>query len=184
MENPVQPSLTRKQNRWIAIKFILFSISAGVIELGSYTFLHELTNLDQMTGLDEVFGTEYGLTYFMALVLSVLWNFTLNRKFTFKSANNVPIAMLKVFGYYCVFAPLSIWWTVRLTALNWGSADTFKEYIVLIGTMAMNLGTEFTFCRFVVYRKSLFTNSAGKRALSENAARAEGLSENPGKGRA
>ena len=91
------------------------------------------------------------LSYLVALVLSVLWNFTLNRKFTFHSAANVPVAMLKVAGYYLVFTPLSTWWTAALTALGW------NEYIVLILTMLSNFVTEYLFQRFVVFRGSIDT---------------------------
>jgi len=153
------PELTPKQSRLLAVKFFLFSISAGVIEMGSYALLNEFTRIDEWTGLDELFGNEYGLTYFIALALSVLWNFTLNRKFTFKSAANVPVAMLKVFGYYLVFAPLSIWWTVVLTGLGW------NEYLVLLLTMVINLVTEYVFCRFVVYRGSIYTSENAKSEL-------------------
>ena len=159
MDAKEEPVLTKAQSRWMAIKFVLFSISAGVIEAGSYYILNEFTHIDQYTNLDEVFGNEYGLTYFIALVLSVVWNFTLNRKFTFKSAANVPVAMLKVFGYYCVFAPLSIWWTVSLT--NAG----FNKYLVLLGTMGVNLCTEYLFTRYVVYRHQLYTSEEGQRDL-------------------
>lgn len=159
MDAKEEPVLTKAQSRWMAIKFVLFSISAGVIEAGSYYILNEFTHIDQYTNLDEVFGNEYGLTYFIALVLSVVWNFTLNRKFTFKSAANVPVAMLKVFGYYCVFAPLSIWWTVSLT-----NADVNK-YLVLLGTMGVNLCTEYLFTRHVVYRHQLYTSEEGQRDL-------------------
>ena len=159
MDAKEEPVLTKAQSRWMAIKFVLFSISAGVIEAGSYYILNEFTHIDQYTNLDEVFGNEYGLTYFIALVLSVVWNFTLNRKFTFKSAANVRVAMLKVFGYYCVFAPLSIWWTVSLT-----NADVNK-YLVLLGTMGVNLCTEYLFTRYVVYRHQLYTSEEGQRDL-------------------
>ena len=159
MDAKEEPVLTKAQSRWMAIKFVLFSISAGVIEAGSYYILNEFTHIDQYTNLDEVFGNEYGLTYFIALVLSVVWNFTLNRKFTFKSAANVPVAMLKVFGYYCVFAPLSIWWTVSLT--NAG----VNKYLVLLGTMGANLCTEYLFTRHVVYRHQLYTSEEGQRDL-------------------
>ena len=159
MDAKEEPVLTKAQSRWMAIKFVLFSISAGVIEAGSYYILNEFTHIDQYTTLDEVFGNEYGLTYFIALVLSVVWNFTLNRKFTFKSAANVPVAMLKVFGYYCVFAPLSIWWTVSLT--NAG----VNKYLVLLGTMGVNLCTEYLFTRYVVYRHQLYTSEEGQRDL-------------------
>ena len=159
MDAKEEPVLTKAQSRWMAIKFVLFSISAGVIEAGSYYILNEFTHIDQYTNLDEVFGNEYGLTYFIALVLSVVWNFTLNRKFTFKSAANVPVAMLKVFGYSCVFAPLSIWWTVSLT--NAG----VNKYLVLLGTMGVNLCTEYLFTRYVVYRHQLYTSEEGQRDL-------------------
>jgi len=85
----------RHKELWRTVKFALFSVSAGVIELGSFSLLNELAHLP------------YWVSYLVALVLSVLWNFTLNRRYTFKSASNVPVAMLKVFGYYCVFTPLS-----------------------------------------------------------------------------
>ena len=151
----------------MAIKFVLFSASAGVIEAGSYALLHEFTNLDTVTRLDKIFGNEYGLTYFIALVLSVLWNFTFNRKFTFKSAANVPVAMLKIFLFYLVFTPLSIWWGVKLTNLGW------NDYLVLALTMLVNLSTEFLYDRYVVYRKTVFTNKEGQRELSENANKSE-----------
>jgi len=156
-----QPILSKKQNFWLVIKFILFSASAGLIQFVSFALLDNFTHLDELTNLEEFFGNDYGLTYFIALILSVLWNFTFNRKFTFKSATNVPIAMLKVFAFYLVFTPLSIWWGVELTNIGW------NYYIVLLGTMLINLTTEFLYDRYVVYRKSLYTNQAGQRELLE-----------------
>lgn len=161
MENTVQPKLSSKQSNWIAIKFLLFSASAGVIQGVSFALLNEFTSIDKYTSLDELFGNKYGLTYFIALVLSVLWNFTLNRKFTFKSATNVPIAMLKVFGYYLVFTPLSIWWGVKLTNIGW------NEYLVLGLTMLVNLSTEYLYDRYIVYKSTIYTNEAGRRELCE-----------------
>jgi len=123
------------------IKFVCFSISAGVIELGSFTLLNEFT------------GWSYWPCYLIALILSVLWNFTLNRKFTFQSANNVPIAMLKVAAFYCVFTPLT-------TLLGNYLAETlmWNEYLVTIINMALNLSTEYLYDRFFVFRNSLDTN--------------------------
>jgi len=167
MENNVQPTLSKKQNSWMLIKFILFSASAGVIETVSCIVLNEFVHLDQYTRLDELIGNEYGLSYFIALVLSVLWNFTLNRKFTFKSVANVPLAMLKILGFYLVFTPLSIWWTVKLTNLGW------NEYVVLGITMLANLSTEYVFDRFVVYRNNIYTNEDAQRELTVNAGKAE-----------
>lgn len=167
MDSNTQPKLTKKQNSWMLIKFILFSASAGIIQFGSFTILNEFIHLDRYTNLDELLGNDYGISYFIALVLSVLWNFTLNRKFTFKSVANVPIAMLKVFGYYLVFTPLSLWWGVALTNLGW------NYYLVLGITMLANLSTEFIFDRFVVYRNNLYTNETAKRELGEKANDAE-----------
>ncbi|MDD3832126.1 MAG: hypothetical protein PHW00_05680, partial [Clostridia bacterium] len=145
----------KKAQLWQMLKFVLFSISAGVIQAVSFTLLNELVNWGP-----KFVATEYGPNYFIALVLSVLWNFTFNRKFTFKSANNIPIAMLKIFAYYCVFTPLSIWWGVALTkAVTWRGF----EYIVLLGTMIVNMLTEYLVCKFWVYRNSENTNDLAKR---------------------
>ena len=161
MESNIQPKLSKKQNAWMVIKFILFSASAGIIQFGSFTLLNELVHLDKYTRLDELLGNDYGLSYFIALVLSVLWNFSLNREFTFKSVANVPVAMLKILGFYLIFTPLSIWWGVGLTKLGW------NYYLVLAITMLANLVTEYLFDRFVVYRNNLFTNKAAQRELDQ-----------------
>ena len=130
----------KKKELWRAAKFTLFSISAGLIEIVSFTLFNELLHLP------------YWLSYLIALVLSVLWNFTLNRKFTFQSAANVPVAMLKVAGYYAVFTPLSTLLEHQLAGrLGW------NEYLVTGINMALNLVTEFLFQRFVVYRDSIDT---------------------------
>ena len=131
----------RKQELLRTIKFALFSASAGVIQTISFALFNELLHL------------EHWLSYLLALTLSVLWNFTLNRKFTFHSAANVPIAMLKVAGFYAVFAPLSTWWTAVLT----GEGFYWNEYLVLAITMLSNLVLEYLFQRFVVFRNSIDT---------------------------
>ena len=126
---------------WIrSLKFLLFSISAGVIQIGSFALFEELCHFD------------HWLSYLLSLILSVLWNFTLNRKFTFRSANNVPIAMAKVALFYLVFTPLSTLWTYALTDLL-----LWNEYIVEIGTMVVNFVTEFLYDRFIVFGNSLDT---------------------------
>ena len=137
-EQPKQ-QMTKKQNFFQVIKFALFSASAGIIQFLTFTLLTELTDL------------KYIYCYLPALVISVLWNFTFNRRFTFKSAANVPIAMLKVALFYCVFTPLSTWAGGALTDAG------VNDYIVEIGTMLVNLITEYLYCRFVVYRKSMNT---------------------------
>lgn len=121
------------------VKFFLFSCSAGIIELGSFALLNEVFHLD------------YWVSYLVALVLSVLWNFTFNKKFTFKSAENVPKAMALVFAFYLVFTPLSTLLENYLTKLAW------NEYIVTLINMVLNLVLEYFYDRFVVYGKSLDT---------------------------
>ena len=141
--------LTRQENLAQVIKFALFSVSAGIIETVAFTVLDLAT------------GWSYWPCYLIALILSVVWNFTLNREFTFKSANNVPVAMMKVAAFYCVFTPLSTWWGHALTSAGW------NEYAVLLDTMAVNLTTEFMYDRFFVFRGSMNTNQraqAGKEA--------------------
>ena len=120
------------------IKYALLSASAGALEFGSFALFNE------------VFHWHYWVSYLIALVLSVIWNFTINRKFTFKSTNNVPIAMLKVFGYYCVFTPVSTWLEQYLAGNLW-----WNEYWVTIINLVFNLATEYTFQRLVVYGKNV-----------------------------
>ena len=137
------------------MKYVLFSISAGIIQTLSFTLLHEILHWP------------YWPCYLIALVLSVLWNFTLNRRFTFQSAANIPRAMLQVLGYYCVFTPLSTLWGNALTNAGW------NDYIVLFGTMLINLTTEFLFWRLVVYRNSINTNERARKRLAQQQAQAE-----------
>ncbi len=141
--------LTKQENRVQVIKFVLFSISAGIIETLSFTALDLLTDW------------KYRPCYLIALTLSVLWNFTLNREFTFKSANNVPLAMFKVFLFYCAFTPASTWWGGALTEIGW------NEYLVLGLTMAANLSTEFLYDRFFVYRGTMNTNKRAEKTEKE-----------------
>lgn len=123
-----------------SLKFTLFSVSAGIIQLVSYALLYEALHLPEW------------VSYLVSLILSVLWNFTLNRKFTFQSASNVPVAMLKVALFYVVFTPLSTWWTKVLT-----EDCLWNAYVVQIGTMLINFVTEYLYQRFFVFGKSLDT---------------------------
>ena len=129
-----------------SLKFLLFSLSAGIIEIGAFSLLNELT------------ARSYWPCYLIALVLSVLWNFTLNRRYTFQSANNVPKAMALVFGFYCVFTPLStLLGNYLAEGLHW------NEYLVTAINMIANFVLEFLYDRFVVFRDSLDTNSVAKK---------------------
>lgn len=128
------------------IKFVMFSVSAGIIEIVSFTLLTQLTDW------------QYWPRYLIALVLSVLWNFTLNRKFTFKSANNVPLAMMKILAFYCVFTPVTtILGNYLAEDLGW------NEYLVTGLNMLMNITTEYLYDRFVVFGKTIDTNDIAKK---------------------
>lgn len=139
-----------KQNLWQAVKFTLFSISAGIIQLGSFSLIHEVILGE---AADHASGLSYWVPYLISLVLSVVWNFTFNRRYTFQSAANVPIAMAKVFGFYCLFTPIStILGNLAATNLLFSANSTVNDYVILIITMACNLVLEYLFCKFVVYR--------------------------------
>lgn len=154
-ENNTEIQIDKKENNstkkefWRTCKFVLFSISAGVIQILSYEILSKLVFKDAT--VNQYDWSYYGWSYFISLALSVLWNFTFNKKFTFKSAKNVPIAMLLVLAFYCVFTPLSIWWGIALVRAGW------NDTIVLLLTMLINLITEFLWTKYVVYRKSIDT---------------------------
>ena len=148
---------TRK-NLWQMAKFTLFSVSAGIIQIVSYTLFFEVLHWAPW------------LAYLISLILSVLWNFTFNRKYTFRSDADLKKSMLLVALFYVVFTPLSTWWTAALTGENpfTGAAASegmaVNNYVVQIGTMLINFVTEFLYQRFVVYRNSIDTNAEAKKA--------------------
>ncbi len=127
------------------VKFTLFSASAGILQVASFALL------------SSVFSLPYWLSYAVALILSVLWNFTFNRRYTFRSDANVPKCMALVALYYAVFTPLSTWGGDALTRLQW------NEYLILALTMLVNFATEFLYQRFVVYRKTVDTNALARK---------------------
>ncbi|MBQ9963502.1 MAG: GtrA family protein [Clostridia bacterium] len=131
----------KKKELMRAVKFTLFSISAGIIQTVSFTVLYELASV------------EYWVSYLVSLVLSVLWNFTLNRNITFKSAANIPIAMLKVAAFYVVFTPLSTWGGAALEQMGWNG------FLVFVITMLLNFVLEFLYDRFFVFGSSLDTRN-------------------------
>ena len=141
----------KKKEAVRAVKFGLFSVSAGIIEIIVFTLMERLTDLP------------YWPCYLVALICSVLWNFTLNRHYTFQSANNVPIAMLKVAAFYCVFTPVTtIGGNYLAEVLGW------NDYLVTGLNMACNFVTEFLYDRFFVFGKSLDTNKRAKRQEEKN----------------
>lgn len=128
------------QNFKQVIKFTLFSISAGVIQIGTFSLF------------DYVFHWNYWVAYLISLVLSVLWNFTFNRRYTFKSAKNIPLAMSLVFLYYLVFTPLSTWWGHAF------ESSGVEDILVTAISMIINFVTEFLYQKFIVYRHNENTN--------------------------
>jgi len=153
MEQATAPvKLTRRQEVKKFFIFVFFSISAGIIQILVYTLLSEVAGLQS-----------WWLSYLPALICSVLWNFTINRRYNFKSVSNVKIAMLKVFIYYLLFTPASTLWGDALSKLNVGLSETLWGYIILVGTMLVNFVTEFCVYRFWVYPHSMNSSESGQR---------------------
>lgn len=138
---------------WRFVKYWLIAGSAALIEFGVETFMKNVCKLD---------GEYWWISYTTGLVLSVIWNFTINRKYTFKSANNIPIAMLKVALYYVVFTPLSLFfgdWLV--TKVGWNGD------LVTVINILINGITEFLYQRYFVFGKSIDTNELAKKENKE-----------------
>lgn len=127
------------KKEWVRlIKFVIFSASAGIIQIGAFTLLNELS------------GWRYWPCYLISLILSILWNFTFNRRFTFKSNANITRAMLLVFAFYLVFTPVTTWLG------DWLAEDKqWNEYLVTAINMLLNLSLEYLYQRFVVYRNKI-----------------------------
>ncbi len=164
-EDNQKTKFTKKENFAMAMKYLLCTSGAGLIqfitcEVLTYYRINSYLNVANFLGEK---ASDYGLAYFIALVLSVVFNFTVNRKFTFKSANNIPAAMMKVLGYYLVFTPLSILWSVALLNIDW------NHTVVLLLTMIVNGVTEFLFCRLVVFGSSINTAAEKKEAKIKEA---------------
>ncbi len=151
----------KKSELWQAVKFTLFSISAGIIQIGSYTLFYEVMHWAPW------------LAYLVSLILSVLWNFTFNRTYTFRSDADIKRSMLLVALFYVVFTPLSTWWTAALTGANPFTNEQAAQdplvnnYVVQIGTMLINFVTEFLYQKFVVYRGSIDTNKRARDAQNK-----------------
>ena len=127
-----------KKSLWQMLKYAIFSASAGLIQTGSFILLYNILFREK--------AALYDLSYIVSLVLSVLWNFTLNRKYTFQAVVNVPIAMLKVAAFYVVFTPVSGWLGQIAVDAGWNGN------LVQILTMLANFVLEFAYFKFVVFR--------------------------------
>ena len=136
----------KNKNVWQAVKFTLFSASAGLIQLISFALLHDVFKIP-----------DYNACYLPSLILSVLWNFTFNRRYTFRSDGTVKRAMLLVALYYVVFITLSRWWSTELVAVG------VHDWLIEVINMLVNFVTEFLFQKFVVYRGTIDTNELAKK---------------------
>ena len=166
MEKDFTPvKLTKKQEVIKGLIFLLASISAAVIQILVFTLLREGFHLD------------YWVSYIPSVICSVLWSFTVNRKLTFKSVSNIPVAMIKVIIYYLAFIPLSAWWGEALVKLNWGISDGLRDFIILFGTMIINLITEFLVYRLWVYPKSINSSASGQKEQEKYEGAAETATE-------
>lgn len=131
-----------KKTFWQAVKYLLFSAGAAIIQAGSFALMYNLMFKESW----------YSFSYVVSLILSVLWSFTLNRKYTFASVNNVPVAMLKVIGYYLVFTPVSTWVGQVMESAGWNGN------LVQALNMLANLITEFIFWKLVVFKEKKVEN--------------------------
>ncbi|MDR1733937.1 MAG: GtrA family protein [Oscillospiraceae bacterium] len=138
-DEAAQKKAARKETFFQTVKYFCFAASAGAIQTGSFALLTDVVKV-----------LPHWANYLISLVLSVLWNFSFNRKFTFKDAGNIPIAMLKVAGYYLVFTPLSTWLNKVI-----GGTDPAEwlRYTLFVSTLLVNGITEFLFYKFVVFPK-------------------------------
>lgn len=133
-----EKTLSKKEQFFQFLKFLGFSISAGVIQIGSFELMY-----------DVIGWKSWWATYLISIVLSVIWNFTFNRKFTFKSASNVPIAMILVLVYYCAFIPVSVFGGNALEVAGWNGT------LVTVIMMILNFATEFVWDKFIVFNDKL-----------------------------
>ena len=128
------------------VKFTLFSISAGIIEITLFALLDHFTNWD------------YWPSYLIALIASVVWNFTLNREYTFKASNNIPIAMAKVALFYLIFTPTSaILGNYLAENLGWNGI------IVTLLNMLLNFVLEYLYDTYFVFRGSIDSKVKNKK---------------------
>ncbi len=133
----------KKESVFQMLKFTLFSVSAGIIQVVTFTIFNELLRW------------KYWPAYLVSLILSIVWNFTFNRRYTFKSIANIPIAMAKLLGFYAVFTPLSTWLG------HLAETAGINDYIILIVTMLANFVLEFLFSKFIIYKNQENTRVVG-----------------------
>lgn len=140
--------MTKKQQFLQFLKFTGFSASAGIIQFTVITLLYDVWFKPlEYYGMGE--DNAYVVAFLIGLTLSVIWNFTFNRKFTFKDAHNIKLAMGLVILYNCIIVvPLSL--GGRELIKIWG-AD--YDMLVTVISLLFNFATEYFWDRFVVFNK-------------------------------
>lgn len=173
----------KKKELLRALKFFLFSCSAGVIEVIFDVLI--FTNIFNAVAPDATWTKS--VSYLIGLVASVIWNFTFNRKFTFKAANNVPKAMGLAFLFYVFFTPLAEFFTAFLSTgdilgiidiTKWGITPVgldqagmlgdFGGFLITFIVMFCNMALEFPWQKFVVFRNSIDQTETVKKDEESN----------------
>lgn len=154
----------KKENFIQVLKYTLCAGSAGVIEAASFALLIWLLGLtvkdsQSFTNINFL-GSEMNwiqiVAQMVSLALSVVWNFTLNRKFTFQSNANVPKVLALAFAFYIPFYPASTlfvgWFAAYLTGAG---AIVVAGYLPKALAMIANFVLEFVWQKFFVFRDKL-----------------------------
>ena len=140
--------MTTKQQFIQFVKFLAFSLSAGFIQIVSFELFYTWTAC-----------LPWWPSYLISIVLSVVWNFTFNRKFTFKSASNVPVAMTLVLIYYCAFVPISVFGGKALEGAGWNGT------LVTLLMMVINFLTEFFWDKYIVFNDKVTDKLLRKKKI-------------------
>lgn len=165
----------RKNNdgRWQAVKYFLCMCSAGLIEMITYYIFLAVLPIDPKATIYFLDPVPLSKLVFvsecLSLGLSIIWNFTFNRKFTFKSAKNVPVAMALAFLFYVPFFPFAAWYVPKLTRAL-ASLGGFGGFLAKGTKMILNGVLEFCWQKFVIYRKSANTAEHKDAATATDAA--------------
>lgn len=118
--------------------FLYFSLGAGVIKLVSFLLL---------SLIDSGHGAVLVLAEIVSVVLSGLFNFTWNRKFTFRSTNNIVPGMF-LYGLYSLIAtPAVASFIVDLTRRGWA------DWLAKAMKMALHFILDSLYCKFVIFRQ-------------------------------
>lgn len=138
--------LSKKQQFFQFLKFLAFSLSAGAIQLLTFELLYNIIG-----------WKSWWATYLISIVLSVVWNFTFNRKFTFKAATNVPVSMMLALLFYVPFIPLSVFGGNALEQIGWNGT------LVTLMMMIINFLGEFVWDKFVVFNDKVVSKIVKKK---------------------